>query len=320
MSAEVETMASVVEVPWHGLGRILKTAPKTVEEGLEAGGLDWSVARVPVVAEYKGKILNTNHFSIVRETDEKVLGVVGSEYHPVQNAKAFQFFNPFIEQGLCTIETVGSLQGGRRVWMLARVNGTSAEVVKGDEINAYFLVSNSHDGSTRVRLGFTGTRVVCMNTLTIAHGESALLKVSHTKNAEVALEAIQGIVDFQKQKFAGTVEKMRELARLGVSTDSLRKYVERVFVPEVKKRTVADEDTQVALNNIHAKIVPLFEKGRGNDLPGVKGTMWAAYNAVSEFMTWEKGRSANTRLDSLWFGEGGKINQRALTEALKMAA
>jgi phage/plasmid-like protein (TIGR03299 family) len=320
MSAEVETMASVVEVPWHGLGRILKDAPKTVEEGLKAGGIDWSVTRVPVTAEFKGHTLNTGHFAVIRETDTKVLGVVGPDYHPVQNSTAFEFFNPFIEQGLCTIETVGSLKGGRRVWMLARVNGTSADIVKGDEVNAYFLVSNSHDGSTRVRLGFTGTRVVCMNTLTIAHGESDLLRVSHTKNAEVALERIQGIVDFQKQKFSATVEKMRELARLGVSADSLRRYVERVFLPEVKKRTVSDEDAQSALNKIHAKVVPLFEKGRGNDLPGVKGTMWAAYNAVSEYMTWEKGRSASTRLDSLWFGEGGKINQRALTEALKIAA
>ncbi len=320
MSAEVETMASVVLTPWHGLGRILKVAPKTVEEGLEAGGLDWSVARVPVVAEYKGKTLNTGHFSIVRESDEKVLGVVGSDYHPVQNAKAFSFFDPFIEQGLCTIETVGSLKGGRRVWMLARVNGTSADVVKGDEVNAYFLVSNSHDGSTRVRLGFTATRVVCNNTLTIAHNESALLRVSHTKNAEIALDAIQEIVDFQKRNFTATVEKMRELARHGVSADTLRKYVEQVFMPEVKKRTVADEDALASIAKIHAKVVPLFEKGRGNDMPGVKGTLWAAYNAVSEYMTWEKGRSASTRLDSLWFGEGGKINQRALTEALKIAA
>jgi phage/plasmid-like protein (TIGR03299 family) len=316
MSANVETMASVIEVPWHGLGRILKTAPKTVEEGLEAGGVNWKVTRVPVIAEYKNKKIDTGHFSVIRESDEKVLGVVGPEYHPVQNATAFKFFEPFIEQGVCSIETVGSLQGGRRVWMLAKVLGTSADIVKGDEVNAYFLVSNSHDGSTRVRLGFTGIRVVCCNTLTIAHDKSKLLRVSHTKNAEIALDKLQDTVDFTKRQFSATVEKMRELARYGVSAEHLRKYVERVFLPEIEKRTVADVDAQAAIAKIHSKIVPLFEKGRGNDLPGVKGTRWAAYNAVSEYLTWEKGRSANTRLDSLWFGESGKINQRAFTIAL----
>jgi len=319
MSAEIEAgvdnMLSVKLTPWHGLGVILETAPKTVEEALTIAGLNWQVERAPVVAQYNGKLVQTNNFAVVRKTDERVLGVVGSEYHPIQNAKAFEFFNPFVEQGFCTIETAGSLQGGRRVWMLAKVNGTETDIVKNDPVNAYFLVSNSHDGSTRARLGFCGTRVVCMNTLTIAHNESDLLRVSHTKNAAVALDKIQGIVDFQKKRFAGTVEQMRALARVGVTAESLRAYVERVFLPEVKKRTVADEDTQAALSKIHAKIIPLFEKGRGNDLPGVKGTMWAAYNAVSEYMTWEKGRSPNTRLDSLWFGEAGKINQRAFDVA-----
>lgn len=324
MSAEIEAgvdnMLSVKETPWHGLGVILKDAPKTVEEALTIAGLNWGVERAPLVTMYNGKAIKTAGFGVVRTSDEQVLGVVGSDYHPVQNAKAFKFFNPFIEQGLCTIETAGSLKGGRRVWMLARVNGTSADVVKGDEVNAYFLVSNSHDGSARVRLGFTGTRVVCMNTLTIAHGKSALIRVAHTKNAEVALDKIQDIVDFQKRQFSGTVEKMRALARLGVTAESLRAYVERVFLPEVKNRTVADEDTQVALDKICAKVIPLFEKGRGNDRPGVKGTMWAAYNAVSEYMTWEKGRSPSTRLDSLWFGEAGKINQRAFEVAYQAAA
>ncbi len=321
MAHEVENMFSASsQIPWHGLGVILKDPPANVEEALQVAGLNWEVRLSPLETTFDGVTLATTHNAVVRTSDKRVLGVVGADYHPVQNKAAFKFFDPAIEKGLVSLETAGSLQGGKRVWMLARVLGATADIVPGDQINGYFLISNSHDGSLRVRVGFTGVRVVCCNTLAQAHESSALLRVSHTKNAEVALEAIQDIVDFQKRNFSATVEKMRDLARMGVSTESLRQYVERVFMPEVKKRTVADEDAQLALNKIHAKIIPLFEKGRGNDMPGVKGTMWAAYNAVSEYMTWEKGRSANTRLDSLWFGEGGKINQRAFTTALKMAA
>lgn len=315
MSAEVETMFSVKEVPWHGLGRVLPTAPKTTEEALILGGLDWEVARLPTTCELDGVTLNTGHNAIVRKTDKRVLGNVGSNYYPIQNAKAFAFFNKALEKNLVTIETAGSLRGGRHVWMLARIIDTAADIVPGDRVDAYALVSNSHDGSLRTRLGFCGTRVVCQNTLSLAHGEGRLIRVSHTKNAEVALENLEEIIDFQRKKFSATVEQMRSLAKLGVSTESLRSYVERVFLPEVKKRTVSDEDAQTAIKGIHGKIIPLFEKGRGNDLPGVKGTMWAAYNAVSEFMTWEKGRTKDKRLESLWFGEGGKINRRALQMA-----
>jgi phage/plasmid-like protein (TIGR03299 family) len=317
MSHEVESMISVNEVPWHGLGVILKDPPANVEEALVASGLNWGVDIAPNFATYKGKTLQTPSFSVVRDSDDKVLGTVGPDYHPITNAKAFKFFDPFLERGECTIETAGSLKGGRRVWMLAKIKGAEAEIVNGDPVNGYFLLSNSHDGSLRARLGFCGIRVVCSNTMAEAHTNSDLIKVAHTKNAEVALEKLQDIVDFQKRRFSATVEQMREMARLGVTADSLRKYVERVFLPEVKARTVCDEDATAAIDKIHAKIIPLFEKGRGNDLPGVKGTMWAAYNAVSEHLTWDRGRSVSTRLDGLWFGgEAAKINQRAFVQAL----
>lgn len=317
MSHEVESMISVKEVPWHGLGVILTTPPANVEEALVASGLNWGVDIAPNFAQYKGKTIQTPSFSVVRDSDEKVLGTVGPDYHPVSNAKAFKFFNPFIERGECTIETAGSLKGGRRVWMLARIKGAEADVVSNDPVNGYFLLSNTHDGSLRVRLGFCGVRVVCSNTMAEAHNQSDLIKVAHTKNAEAALDKLQDIVDFQKKRFSATVEQMRAMARLGVTADSLRKYVERVFLPEVQTRTVCDEDATSAIEKIHAKIIPLFEKGRGNDLPGVKGTMWAAYNAVSEHLTWERGRSVSTRLDGLWFGgEASKINQRAFVQAM----
>ena len=40
MSANVETMFSVRETPWHGLGRIVMDAPASCE-ALELAGLDW---------------------------------------------------------------------------------------------------------------------------------------------------------------------------------------------------------------------------------------------------------------------------------------
>ena len=40
MPANVETMFSVRETPWHGLGRIVMDAPAS-REALELAGLDW---------------------------------------------------------------------------------------------------------------------------------------------------------------------------------------------------------------------------------------------------------------------------------------
>lgn len=62
----------------------------------------------------------------------------------------------------------------------------------------------------------------------------------------------------------------------------------------------------------------LFENGRGNEQPAVRGTWWAAYNAVTEFVTHHRGRTDEARLQAT-FSDAGEINRRALTTALQMA-
>ncbi|WP_298625068.1 DUF932 domain-containing protein, partial [uncultured Zoogloea sp.] len=71
---------------------------------------------------------------------------------------------------------------------------------------------------------------------------------------------------------------------------------------------------------------PLFEAGVGNDRAGVRGTWWAAYNAVTEWLTHHRGSPAGTereqaerRFDSLHLGPGRRLGVRALMLALDAA-
>ena len=59
-------------------------------------------------------------------------------------------------------------------------------------------------------------------------------------------------------------------------------------------------------------------------MPEVRGTLWAAYNGVTELIDHRKARqhSADTtlgRLNSIWFGRGAAIKERALRVAEQMA-
>jgi hypothetical protein len=74
------------------------------------------------------------------------------------------------------------------------------------------------------------------------------------------------------------------------------------------------------MKNIIEEIVGLAEAGRGNDLPSVRGTLWTAYNGVTEWLTYSRGRSQENRMNSLWFGDGANLNRQALEVALSMAA
>lgn len=321
----------VGEKPWHGLGTALNEPP-SIEDGLKYAGLDWTVSKVPLTglvghdAEGKEIRVTTDQCAVVRSGDNKVLGVVGETYETLNNLSAFNFFQPAIENKLVSLEAAGSLRGGSRIWVLGRINNTTTEIVPGDPMTAYCMLSSSHDGSLAVNVGHTQIRAICENTVNaaLASDNSKFLKVRHTKNMAKALETIQEIIDYRKRTFAATVEQFKYLASVGCDDETLRKYVEMVFEPEIKNRAANkngdnEESAEKSYDKLYEKVVPLFEKGRGNDLPGVKGSMWAALNSVTEMLTWERGRSNDTRLDALWFGASKKTNERAFDAALSLA-
>jgi len=326
MSDEIEVLNGkasffgVVDPAWHRLGTILKSPP-TVREAITLAGLDWQVRLQPLHMRYDGEEMSVPAYATVRDSDRSVLGVVGPTYKPLQNQDAFDFFQPWLDQGLADLETAGSLRHGKRVWVLAKMKSANLEIVKGDEIAKYILLSNGHDGTLAVRTGFTGIRVVCANTMAMAHGDksSKLLRVRHSKNTVKALDGIREIMNLAEQAFEATADQFRFLARKDVNTDDLKSFVKQVFKPKVLEGgplvTEADEED---CERLVGRIIPLFENGRGNALPGVAGTMWAAYNAVNEYLAYERGRSDDGRLHSLWFGDSARLNQRALQVAMAM--
>jgi phage/plasmid-like protein (TIGR03299 family) len=318
MSHEVESLFSVREVPWHGLGRVLDNPP-TTEEAIRCAGLDWTVSLVPLHGTFNGEpLVGVNHWATVRSTDASVLGVVGPTYRPLQNVDAFRFFQPVLDAGEATLETAGSLRQGRRVWVMARVKQDAVEIVPGDPVVSYILLSNGHDGSMAIRAGSTVTRVVCANTLAAAHADEAskLLRIRHTDSANDALALVRDTMNVVRREFLATTEQYKALAKKGVRKEDLETYVRKVFFPKVV--TTPKSEDEDPCKRIMGKIIPLFENGRGNEIPGVRGTLWSAFNAVTDFLSHERGRNADNRLNSLWFGDSAEINTRALQLAVAM--
>jgi phage/plasmid-like protein (TIGR03299 family) len=164
-------------------------------------------------------------------------------------------------------------------------------------------------------VGFTPIRVVCANTLALAHADKAgskLIRVRHTRRLADNLEALQDVINLADQEFTATAEQYRQLRKHGVHQGDLAAYVRQVFGIE-----------SATLNGQQRRILEgcfrLFEEGRGAELPGVRGTLWGAYNAVTEYLGYVRGTNQDTRLSSLWFGESARTNQRALEIALAMA-
>lgn len=315
MAHEIETMAYFGQLPWHGLGTALEEGDLyDWQAASKKAGLDWTVDLVPLVtSDTQAKV---DQRAVRRTSDSKVLGVVGPRFHVLQNKDAFGWFTPFLQAKEAALHTAGALKGGSRIWVLAKLNRDPLVIAAGDEVEKFVLLSHGHDGSLAVRAGFTPIRVVCQNTLSMAHGSDAskLIRVKHTKDVLENLANVREVMDLANAEFEATAEQYRLLARKSVNQADLRKYVKKVFKVE------DDQEGSTRLKNIVEEIVSLAEAGRGNDLPSIRGTYWSAYNGVSEWLTYNRGRSEDNRLNSLWFGDSANTNRHALEVALDMAA
>ena len=314
MAHEIENMFSVKQVPWHGLGNVVANAP-TMAEVLRLAGLDWSVSMQQLVTV--NGVAVPKHKAIVRDSDNTILGVAGQRYKPLQNADALNFFAPFHESGLCSFETAGSLRSGQKIWIMAALNAPELEIVKGDVVRKYLLLSNGHDGVTGIRVGFTPVRVVCANTLAMAHNDktSKLVRVFHSSQTLANLELLRETINAANASFEATAEQYRALTTRHVNKTDLEKYVDVVFY---NGKAAESDREKIARENLNNELQRLFETGYGNDMAGVRGTVWALYNGVTQYLSYEAGRSTDVRIDSLWFGDNKATNQKAFDAALEL--
>ena len=312
MAAAIEQMMFVGATPWHGLGNQVDS-DINVADAIVAAGLDWEVG-LKDLQTVDG--VPVNHRATYRKSDGSILGVVGPRYTPLQNRDSFDWFQPFLDAGECALHTAGSLHSGQKVWVLAQLNRDNSEIVTGDEVSKFILLSNSHDGTTAIRVGYTPIRVVCANTLAWAHSNtnSQLIRIRHTRSSKNNLENVRDIMDNINAGFEATAEQFRFLASKDFNQADIRKYVKTMLGIE----GTIDADIKTRTRNIMDEILALVE-GPKQAATNVRGTWWAAYNGYNEYLNYNKGRTEDNRIDSLWFGVGANDNMKALKTAMDFA-
>jgi phage/plasmid-like protein (TIGR03299 family) len=307
------SMAFFGELPWHGLGTALEEADLyDWQRACTKSGLDWEAELVPLMtADTQTQV---DHVAVRRKTDGRILGTVGPRYTILQNRSAFQWFQPFLDAKEAALHTAGSLQEGSRIWVLAKLNREPLVIAPGDDVAKFVLLSHGHDGSLAVRVGFTPIRVLCANTLAMAHGTDAskLIRLKHTRDIHENLENIRQVMSLANAQFEATAEQYRLLARKSINQADLRRYVKTVLV-------VKDDQPSTRMKNTIDEIIGKCESGKGNDLPSVRGSYWTAYNGLNEWLAYQRGHNQQNRLNSLWFGDSAKVNRFALETALAMA-
>lgn len=274
MAANVESMFYVRETPWHGLGTKVMTAPGS-REALQTAGLDWEVMQEPVYTG-AGELVN-GYKANVRDSDRKALGVVTDRYKVVQNHEAFAFTDALLGEGV-RYETAGSLQGGRKVWLLAHM--PHEYIISGERISPYLLFSNTHDGSGAVKVALTPIRVVCQNTLNLAlSGAKRSWSMMHTGDIQGKIQEARDTLFLAGCYMDELGQEFENLRRKKLADSKVKEYIE-ILLP------MEDGSTPQQVRNTERLREDL--RMRYYEAPNLQDVGKNAYrfiNAVSDFAT-----------------------------------
>lgn len=298
--------------PWHGLGNG-HDGLATAEEMMTLANLNWKVNKRNVQVA-GGKAIK-GYSAIVRDDNNDVLSIMKSTYEPVQNVDALNFFDPIVDRGEAVYETAGSLRGGSKVWMLAKLPDYVRIGNTDDVIEKYVLLMNSHDGTSPVIAKVTPVRVVCNNTLSLAlrgHGET--IKLRHTSTVLDRLSASAEALGLVNKIYSQVNDIFNNMTRIQMNTEDMKSYFSMVLGNNYEY----DKISTRSANNV-SEVMELLETGAGVDMPHVRGTLWGAYNAVTEYVDHYKNYNKNTdKFEAVMIGSGSRTKEVALAQAVKL--
>ena len=317
---DTDGMAYVGRRPWHGLGTYVEGQAMTAAQAIEAAKLDWDVVTEPVYRYirdtspggfYRGVYQELpGRRAVVRQDTDEVFGVMSDGYTPFQNLTSFDVMTAVVGSGDATFHTVGSLFGGRRVWMLCKLQG-DYRLDNGEKLESFILLDNSHDGTAALRMRLTSVRVVCSNTLGAATSSRAAFAARHTSGIMGRVNEARDLLGLRDAYMARLIEDANRIAEQAWSHDEMKDMTYKLL----------DLDDDVAIDMQHglkapaaSKMLDLFHLGAGN-----KGeTRWDGLNAVTEYLDYSKGSRSIDSLDSTddavvsrrlqnsWLGSGGE--------------
>lgn len=271
MSANVETMFSVRETPWHGLGTVVQEAP-TSKDALELAGLNWTVEGKPVYdsngVEIKGYKANT------RSSDGSVLGVVTDRYKVVQNFEAFDFTDNLVGEGV-TYETAGSLKNGKTIWLLAKM---PERKILDDDFDPYICFTNSHDGTGAIRVVSTPIRVVCNNTLNLALANATRSwSTRHMGDMNSKLQEAKHTLQLANDYLDALAENADRLANEKFMPEDVNAVLDELFPITEDMSDRKKNNIQLAKDGIQVCML-------APDLVKFLNTKWGFINAVSDWV------------------------------------
>ena len=285
--------------PWDGIG-VEVNGTLSSREMLYKAKLDWEVSKIP-----------------------------SQRPKSHSNQETFRFYKAYFDSGNAEIDTVGSLDGARIIWALARLN-EKITLPGDDELKGYILLASRHEDREKIEIQFLTVRSACNSMLKISSKARPTVKNSFRRVFKSTLpflsESAQRFDEEMTQKANTTIEMGRtaisnfaktaqNLVDKNVNEKIAEKYMTEVFKPDPLKNEGKEAEEQAKKNAKSA--LDAFGSAPGQNLKSTQMTAWGLLTAVT-YTADRLGKTPDSRLRQSWFGPNAKIKKRALELALKL--
>ena len=288
-----------IEKPWAGIG-VEVNSTLSSREMLYKAKLDWEVSKIP-----------------------------SQRPKSHSNQETFRFYKAYFQSGNAEIETVGSLDGARILWALARLN-ENFTLPGQDELKSYILLASRHEDREKIEIQFFLLRSACNSMLKVSSKARPTVKNSFRRVFKSTLpflsESAQKFDEELTQKANATIqmgrdailnfsEKAQNLANKKVDETIAQNYMHEVFKPDTLKGDEKLAEDQTKKNEQDA--LEAFGKVSGQNLESAQMSAWGLLTAVA-YTADRLGKNQDSRLRQSWFGQSAKIKKRALELALTL--
>ena len=285
--------------PWDGIG-VEVNGSLSSREMLYKAKLDWEVSKIP-----------------------------SQRPKSHSNQETFRFYKAYFDSGNAEIDTVGSLDGARIIWALARLN-EKITLPGDDELQGYILLASRHEDREKIEIQFLTVRSACNSMLKISSKARPTVKNSFRRVFKSTLpflsESAQRFDEEMTEKANTTIEMGRtaisnfaktaeNLVDKNVNEKIAEKYLTEVFKPDPLKNEGKAAEEQAKKNAKSA--LDAFGSAPGQNLKSTQMTAWGLLTAVT-YTADRLGKTPDSRLRQSWFGPNAKIKKRALELALKL--
>ena len=295
-------MDTTNQKPWHEVG-VDVDANFSSREMLYKAKLDWEVSKIP-------------------SQRPKSYG----------NQETVRFFKGFFEAGEADIETIGSLDGARILWGLARLN-QDFTLAGEDKVKGYILLASRNESREKIEIQFITVRESCHNMLPIASKAKPHIKniFRRTFNPTFpflnqkpqAFDAemnkkVATMVNLGREAISSFAVDAQQLADKKVDAPIASKYMFNVFQPETIKNipTIGEKEVEeLAEKNTKLALETLSQV---SEQQPIDMTAWSLLNAVTHIIDHRLGSNQDSRLRQAWFGSNAKLKTQALELALAL--